>query len=199
MAQQRRRARALKRRQRTITALCIAGGIGAAAISIAVCLLLFGPSLRPSAPASAPAQTALPYDATEPFTAADLTAAQLAQIREQGRVNVSDGPRGISVGDTMDELLTRFPTSYKGAQPDDEQILYCADYFESARGVMIALPPRGLLTADSSAIYVTYLAPTSAYPAGTRDGYGDFEHVYCQFTVEPDAMTVTSIALGLER
>lgn len=198
MAQRRRREQQRRKRQRVVTALCVAGGLLAVAASVGVCLLVFGPSIGGSAPASAPVATALPYSSAEPFTVADLTAAQLAQLRTQGRMNVSDGPRGVSVGDSLDTLISRFPTSFKDAQPEDEQILYCADYFEGAGGIMTALPPRGLLTADSSNIYVTLLAPTSAYPAGTRDNFDDFEHVYCQFTIEPDAMTVRSIVLGLE-
>ena len=199
MAQRRRKARMQRRKQHIITALCIAGGLGAAALSILVCLLVFGIGSGASTPVSAPVATSLPYEASSPFSAGDLTSAQMAQIREQGRMSVSDGPRGVSVGDSLDDLLIRFPASYTGAQPDDMQILYCADYFENRNGLMTVLPPRGLLTADSSAIFVTFLAPTSAYPAGTQDNYGEFEHVYCQFTVEPDTMTVSSIVLGLEQ
>ena len=41
MAQKRRKERMMKRRQRRITALCIAGGIGAMLLSLVICLLLF--------------------------------------------------------------------------------------------------------------------------------------------------------------
>ena len=189
----------MKRRQRRITALCIAGGIGAAALSLIICLFVFGSGGQDSAPASVPADAQLTYDVSAPFGASDLTSAQLTQLREQGRMSVSDGPRGVSVGDSLDKLLERFPSGYAGEQPDDEQILYCAEVFENASGKSVVLPPRGLITADSSFIYVTLLAPTSAYPAGTRENYGEFEHVYCRFTIEPDAMTVSSIVLGLEQ
>ena len=198
MAQQRRKEMLAKRRQRVITLLCVLGGIGAAVLSIAVCAVIFGEDLAPGAPVSAPVQTELPYAAAEPFSVADLTAAQLAQLRQQGRVNVSDGPRGLSVGDSLDTLLERFPTDYTGEQPDEEQILYCAEYFENQRGVMTVLPPRGLLSVSSGNIVVTLLAPTSAYPAGTLDDYGNFEHVYCQFNIEPDEMTIASIVLGIQ-
>lgn len=199
MAQKRRKERMMKRRQRRITALCIAGGIGAMLLSLVICLLLFdigGDEVAVSAPAS----TALPYDATQPFSISDLTAQQLTQIRSEGRINVSDGPRGVSVGDTLDEMLTRFPSSYTGAQPsEDEQILYCADYYENQNGIMTVLPPRGLMTVESRNIVVTLLAPTSAYPAGTRDQYGDYEHVYCIFTIEPESMTISRIELGIDQ
>lgn len=149
MAQKRRKERMMKRRQRRITALCIAGGIGAMLLSLVICLLLFdigGDEVAVSAPAS----TALPYDATQPFSISDLTAQQLTQIRSEGRISVSDGPRGVSVGDTLDEMLTHFPSSYTGAQPsEDEQILYCADYYENQNGIMTVLPPRGLMTVES--------------------------------------------------
>lgn len=199
MAQRRRKQIQQQRRQRLITALCIAGGIGAVAISVIACMLIFGVNTPASAPESASVSASLPYEASAPFSIADLTASQLTQIREQGRISVSDGPRGVSVGDSLDALLERFPSSYSGAQPEEEQILYCAEYFENIYGVMTVLPPRGLISADSSSIYVTLLAPTSAYPEGTREDYGDFEHVYCRFTVEPDTMTVTAIALGIEQ
>lgn len=199
MAQRRRKQIQQQRRQRLITALCIAGGIGAVAISVIACMLIFGVNTPASAPESTSVSASLPYEASAPFSIADLTASQLTQIREQGRISVSDGPRGVSVGDSLDALLERFPSSYSGAQPEEEQILYCAEYFENIYGVMTVLPPRGLISADSSSIYVTLLAPTSAYPEGTREDYGDFEHVYCRFTVEPDTMTVTAIALGIEQ
>ena len=198
MAQKRRQEKLAKRRQRMITLLCVLGGIGAAALSIAVCAVIFGKPLAPETPATVPAQAELPYTSSEPFSVADLTAAQLSQLREQGRMNVSDGPRGLSVGDSLDTLLERFPASYTGAQPDEEQILYCADYFENQNGVMTVLPPRGLLSVGSGNLVVTLLSPTSAYPPGTLDNSGSFEHVYCQFFIEPDGMTISSIVLGLE-
>ena len=82
-------------------------------------------------------------------------------------------------------------------QPEDVQILYCADYFENQNGIMTALPPRGLLTTGSDAITVTLMAPTSPYPAGTLDNYGEYEHVYCVFTIKLDTMTISSIVLGI--
>lgn len=197
MAQRRRKELQMKRRQRRMTALCIGGGLGAVLLSLAICLLVFdiGPG---DAPVSAPAATALPYDAANPFSLSDLTAAQVSSAREQGRISVSDGPRGVSIGDTLEELLSRFPSTFSEVQPDeDEQILYCADYFENSNGVMTVLPPRGLVTVESGSIVVTLLAPTSAYPAGTLDNYGSYEHVYCVFTIEPESMTIASIVLGI--
>ena len=86
-----------------------------------------------------------------------------------------------------------------GLQSDEEMILYCADYFENQNGAMVALPPSGLLTVQGGSIVVTLLAPTSAYPAGTKDSYGSYEHVYCVYTVEPDTMTISSIVLGIDQ
>ena len=120
---------------------------------------------------------------------------------------MSDGPRGVSVGDSLDTLLSRFPSTFTekqadtdqtGEQSDEEIILYCASYFENQNGVMTALPPRGLLTVDSGSIIVTLLAPISSYPAGTKDDYGRYEHIYCRYTIEPDTMTIRSIVLGLD-
>ena len=199
MAQKRRKDRLLRRRQRMITLLCVLGGVGAVVVSLLVCMVVFESGDAPSSAVSAPAASELPYASGDVFSVADLTPAQLSQLREQERITVSDGPRGLSVGDSLDTLLARFPTSYAGAQPDEEQILYCADYFENRNGVMTVLPPRGLLSVNNSAIVVTLLTPTSAYPPGTLDDYGNFEHIYCQFTIEPDSMTISSIVLGLQR
>lgn len=207
MAQKRRRELLMKRKQQKITALCIAGGIGAVALSLVFCLLFFdiGPK---EVPVSAPQETALPYSVDAPFTLRDLTASQISKLRESGQMRVSDGPRGISVGDSLDKLLSHFPNALTekqelsdqtGEQSDEEMILYCAEYFTNQNGLMVALPPRGLLAVDAGSIRVTLLAPTSAYPAGTKDNYRQYEHVYCVFNVSPETMTVQSILLGLHQ
>ena len=222
----------MKRQQRRSTLLCIAGGLGAVLLSLIVCLLVFDISPGTQEP-SVPVTAALPYDTAQPFSLSDLTASQLTRIRESGRITVSDGPRGISIGDTLDELLARYPSTIAksktdaqrtgtasdedimrysaeylnsrnaseqtGLQSDEEMILYCAEYFENQNGVMVALPPRGLLTVRGGSIVVTLLAPTTAYPAGTQDNYGSYEHVYCVYTIEPDTMTVSSIVLGMDQ
>ena len=206
MAQKRRREQMARRRQRRITLLCVAGGIGAMLLSLVICLLIFNIRL-PGEQEAQPQATALPYDAAQPFTVSDLAQAQMTRLRESGTLRVSDGPRGVSVGDSLDTLLSRFPSTFTekqadtdqtGEQSDEEIILYCASYFENQNGVMTALPPRGLLTVDSGSIIVTLLAPTSSYPAGTKDDYGRYEHVYCRYTIEPDTMTIRSIVLGLD-
>ena len=86
-----------------------------------------------------------------------------------------------------------------GLKSDEEMILYCAEYFENQNGVMTALPPRGLINVNNGQIVVTLLAPTSAYPAGTRDSYGAYEHVYCVYTIDPETMTISSIVLGIDQ
>ena len=207
MAQKRRKDLMEKRRQQHITLLCVAGGIGAILLSVLICLIVFDIRL-PGDEEAAPEQTAIPYDASLPFSPSDLTGEQLQQLRTQGSLRLSDGPRGISVGDSLDLLLTRYPSSFTqkqadsdqtGEQSDEEIILYCADYFENQNGVMTALPPRGLLSVDTGKIIVTLLAPTSAYPAGTLDNYGSYEHVYCRYTIDPDTMTISSIVLGIDQ
>ena len=207
MAQRRRKEQLMKRRQRRSIILCIVGGISAMLLSLFVCILIFGiPS--DSEPVSAPVATLLPYDATQPFTASDLTTAQMNQLRTSGRIFISDGPRGISVGDSLDTLLSRYPSTYTdvqttgdltGEQSNEEMILYCAQYFENQNGMMTALPPRGLISVDSGEIIVTLMAPTSAYPAGTLANYSQYEHVYCIYTVSPDTVTIQSIVLGLSQ
>ena len=232
MAQRRRKEKQMKKQQQLTTLLCIAGGLGAVLLSLIVSLLVFDikPEVQESA---APVTASLPYDTAQPFSISDLTASQLTRIRESGRIAVSDGPRGISIGDTLDELLTRYPSTIArtkasasepalssdeemlryydsylddldtseqtGMQSDEEMILYCAEYFENQNGLMVALPPRGLLTVQGGSIVVTLLAPTAAYPAGTKDNYGSYEHVYCVYTIEPDTMTVSNIVLGIDQ
>ena len=232
MAQRRRREQQIKHQQRIITILCVAGGLGAMLLSLILCILIFDPFPKDTG-AAAPVSTALPYDVLTPFSIGDLTAAQVSQIRKSGRMRVSDGPRGISVGDPLEKLLEKYPATFTGAhagtqdaaaqsdeelllyctdylenendreitgmQSDEEIILYCASYFENQNGHMTALPPRGLINTDGGEIIVTLLAPTSAYPAGTQDSYGSYEHVYCVYTIEAASMTVSSIVLGIDQ
>ena len=207
MAQRRRKEQLAKQKQRRSILLCIGGGIGAMLLSLIICIIVFGiPS--ESEPVSAPVSTLIPYDVTQPFSTSDLTSAQMYQLRASGRISVSDGPRGISVGDSLDTLLSRYPSTYTdiqntgdltGEQSNEEMILYCADYFENQNGIMTALPPRGLITVDSGEITVTLMAPISAYPAGTLTNYSQYEHVYCIYTISPDTMTIQSIILGLSQ
>ncbi len=150
----------------------------------------------------------LPYDKTKPFSITDLTQEQLKEIRENGgRLHVSDGPREISIGDNLEKILDHYPSGFTeqksldeqtGEQSDEMQILYCSAYYRNNSGKMTALPPRGLLNVDSGSITVTLLAPTSPYPAGTKDDYGRYEHVYCIYTIDPETMTVSSIVLGID-
>lgn len=233
MAQRRRKELQMKRRQRMITALCIAGGAGAMVLSLVICILVFNPFAGMQTDA-APTATSLPYDTAQPFTINDLTGAQLSQIRTKGRMTVSDGPRGVSIGDSLEKLLEKYPATFTGTsqsggdaavmqtdeailayctdylqnqssgeitglQSDEEIILYCADYFQNQNGKMTALPPRGLVNTDGGQTTVTLLAPTSAYPPGTRDNYGSYEHIYCVYTIEPVTMTVSSIILGIDQ
>lgn len=232
MAQRRRREQQIKQQQRITTILCVAGGVAAMLISLILCILIFDPFPK-NADTAAPVSTALPYDVLSPFSIGDLTTAQISEIRRNGRMRVSDGPRGISVGDPLEKLLEKYPATFTGTptgtqsaaaqsdeelllyctnylesennreitgmQSDEEIILYCASYFENQNGHMTALPPRGLINTDGGEITVTLLAPTSAYPAGTRDSYGSYEHVYSVYTIEAETMTISSIVLGIDQ
>ena len=232
MAQRRRKEQQMKKKQRLITALCILGGTAAVMLSLFICIVIFDPFPKDVA-VSAPVSTPMPYSASEPFTLSDLTASQVMQIRRDGRMHVSDGPRGVSIGDSLEKLMERLPstiaikegagmsgsiqsdaesneyyqdyldgldsTERTGLQSDEQIILYCADYFENQNGLMTVLPPRGLIDVNNGQIVVTLLAPTSAYPAGIKDSYGSYEHVYCVYTIEPDTMTISSIVLGIDK
>ena len=198
MAQNRRRERQRKREIRRQRLIVIAVSAAALLVSLIACLMMIGPA-APETQQSTAASALLPYDAGMPFSISDLTAAQLEQIRRDGRMHVSDGPRGVSVGDPLDKVIEVFPTNYMGEQPENEQILYCAEVFVNQNGKTTILPPRGLLTASNDSIIVTLLAPTTPYPDGTKDNYGSYEHVYCLFTIEPDSMTVREITLGIDQ
>ena len=232
MAQRRRQEQQMKKQQRIITALCIGGGIGAVLISLLICIMIFDP-FSANVPVSAPIATSLPYSTSEPFSLSDLTTAQVNQIRKNGRMTVSDGPRGVSIGDTLEKLMERLPSTIAkkqtaaiesdmqsdeemnqyyqdyldtldssertGLQSEEQIILYCADYFQNQNGMMTVLPPRGLIDVDNGEIIVTLLAPTSAYPAGTKDNYGAYEHVYCVYTIDPETTTISSIVLGIDQ
>lgn len=197
----------MKQQQQLMTLLCIAGGVGAVLLSLIVCLLVF--DVKPAAQETAvPVTATLPYDTAQPFSISDLTAAQMTRIRESGRISVSDGPRGISIGDPLEKVLERYPSTIvethenremTGLQSDEQIILYCAEYFENQNGVMTVLPPRGLIDVKDGGTVVTLLAPTSAYPAGTKDNYGSYEHIYCVYTIEPDTMTVSNIVIGIDQ
>lgn len=198
MAQIRRRERQRKRKARMQRLLAIGLSAAALLISFIVCLILLLPGSNTTQEDAAQSAFAS-YDASQPFSTADLTSAQMEQIRQEGRMTVSDGPRGISIGDLLDKVIERYPTSYTGEQPEDEQILYCAEVFTNQNGKTTVLPPRALLTTDNSSIIITMLAPTSPYPEGTQDDYGSYEHVYCIFSIDPDAMTVAKITLGIDQ
>ena len=207
MAQRRRKEQQMKRQQRMITALCILGGIAAVMLSLFVCIVIFDPFPK-NVSVSAPVNTPLPYSASDPFTLSDLTTSQVQQIRRDGRMHVSDGPRGVSVGDSLEKLMERLPSTIvethedaelTGLQSEEQVILYCADYFENQNGMMTVLPPRGLVDVDNGQIVVTLLAPTSAYPPGTHDDYGSYEHVYAVYTIEPDTMVIERIVLGIDQ
>ena len=198
MAQNRRRELLRKREKRRHRIIALVASVAAILTSLIICLIMIGP-MSADTPQEQAQSTLLPYDADTPFSASDLTAAQLEQIRRDGRLRVSDGPRAISVGDPLDKIIEVFPTNYTGEQPENEQILYCAEVFTNQNGKQTVLPPRGLLTASNDSIIVTLLAPTSPYPEGTRDNYGFYEHIYCLFTIEPDSMTVSSITLGIDQ
>ena len=91
----------MKRQQQRLTLLCIAGGLGAVLLSLIVCLLVFDITPGTQEP-SVPVAAALPYDTAQPFSLSDLTSSKLTRIRESGRITVSDGPRGVSVGEEVE-------------------------------------------------------------------------------------------------
>lgn len=138
MAQRRRQEKQMKQHQQKTTLLCIAGGLGAVMLSLFICLLVF--DITPTTPeVAAPVTATLPYDADSPFTISDLSPSQMNNIREKGRIVVSDGPRGISIGDTLEEVLEKFPSTFTqklsssasgSTLSDEEMLLYCDENLE---------------------------------------------------------------------
>ena len=104
MAQRRRKEQELKKRQRLITVLCIFGGIAVMLVSVVISLLIFDP-FQKEPEYITPVSTPMPYDVNSPFSLSDLTPAQLQKIRRDGSMHVSDGPRGVSVGDSLEKLM----------------------------------------------------------------------------------------------
>ncbi len=159
--------------------------------------------LRIPAPAqetASPEETAPAYDPSLPFSLSDLSAPQVRELRQKGSLQLSDGPRGISVGDSIDKIFSRYPVDIDGTISEEGQILYCAEYYPNANGVMTALPPRGILfEEDGREVVIILLSPTGAYPPGTADDYLRYEHVYCRYVVSPEDMRVSSIRIGLTR
>lgn len=211
MSERRRRTDPRKkrkqRRRKLLTNILIGlGGIGFICLSFLLSALFFRMPSETAA-VSAPKATPMPYDAERPFTMMDLTIEQQQQLQQQKRFHVSDGPRGISIGDSLEKILDRYPSKIldqksfdeqTGEQSDEQQILYCSDYYLNDSGKMTALPPRGLLNVDSGSITVTLLAPVVPYPPGTKDDYGQYEHVSCIYTINPETMSVSSIVLGID-
>ncbi|MBR1708235.1 MAG: hypothetical protein IJ719_05320 [Clostridia bacterium] len=211
MAERRRKAeqkRKKEKQKRMLSILlCVIGSLTVLLISITFSLYFF--DIEPEdEPEVAVKVNTLPYDKEQPFSVADLTPEQMNQLRTQGKLHLSDGPREISIGDPLEKILEHYPSGFQekklsdeqtGEQSDEQQILYCSAYYRNNSGKMTALPPRGLLNVDAGSITVTLLAPTSPYPPGTKDDYGKYEHVYCVYTLEPNTMTVSSILLGIDQ
>ncbi len=200
------RARKIRRRKILSNVLLFFGGISFIGLSLLLSMLFIKMPIERET-ASVPDVTPMPYDASKPFTLMDLTIEQQQQLRQKERIHVSDGPRGISIGDSLEKILDRYPSKIldqklheeqTGEQSDEQQILYCSAYYMNESGKMTALPPRGLLNVDSGSITVTLLAPTVPYPPGTKDDYGKYEHVYCIYTIDPETMSVSSIFLGID-
>ncbi len=209
MSTQHRRRRPGAKKKRDLTPLYLALGVlFAILLSFLISYRVFG--FR-NGEEAAPEVTVEPlyYDPTTPFTLQDVTLTHQNELRasSNGRIRVSDGPRGISIGNSLDTVLERYPSTFyetvgstalTGEQSNEQRILYCADYVENSNGVMTALPPRGILNVDNGTILVTLLAPTTPYPPGTLDDYRSYEHVFCIYSINPDTMTVASITLGIQ-
>ena len=166
-------------------------------ITSAMIIIAF-PQKNEEVPISDQYAVPLSFDESQPFSVSDLMPDWYQTIQKTGNLHLSDGPRGISIGDSMDKLLSVYPVHYQGPQPDDVEILYCADCFENNNGIMTVLPPRGLLSEeDGRELVVILLSPINDYPEGTRDNYREYVHVYCKYTISPNTMNVSSIVIGL--
>lgn len=204
------------RRERLIIGMVVALALIAAVI---LGVMIYRQNVRRDDGAGA-APTAIPYDATQPFLPADITAEQMEKIEAGGGsfalMDYETGPHGIQIGDTLDTLLSRFPvTSTQSAQDDyawdeegdnmtyltydyletDYQVIYAERVFYR-EGEMIVLPPSGTLSVSSDMIIVTLTAPVTPYPEGTAENYMAYPHVYCKLTIDPDTSRITRIVLG---
>lgn len=163
--------------------------------------------------------TTVPYDITQPFGTADITAAQMEQIDKYGSYAFLDhetGPHGLKIGDSLDTLLQRFPVSYTQTSANDyawdetgdnmtelvyeyletdSQVIYAARVFYK-NGEMIVIPPSAVLSVSSDMIIITLTAPLQPYPVGMEENFPAYAHVYCKFTIDPDTNKITKIVLS---
>ena len=147
--------------------LCVACALGILLLSIVISLLVFGSGGK-DAPTAAPQTAALPYDAEIPFSLSDLSLDQQIELRQSGRISVSDGPRGISVGDSLDTLLSRFPGWGTQAQT-------------SAEKTPLPLPTASEQSDEALLAYVEQAAVESSLRAAEQTGEQADEEIilYC--------------------
>ena len=103
------RARKIRRRKILSNVLLFFGGISFIGLSLLLSMLFIKMPIERET-ASVPDVTPMPYDASKPFTLMDLTIEQQQQLRQKERIHVSDGPRGISIGDSLEKILDRYPS-----------------------------------------------------------------------------------------
>ena len=147
----------MKAQQRKSTILCIAIGLSMTLLSLCISMLVFD-TRSDELPPDAPAATSLPYDESMPFSLSDLTNEQLLSIRKDGRLAVSDGPRGISIGDTLDELLARYPSTIARTDAAAQQDVSMTDeemqtYTDEYRNNQDSIVQTGIQSDEEMIIY----------------------------------------------
>ena len=184
--------------QRNGRLLILALLLGIAALTVILVILIT--SQRSSAPVSQPeaTPTATTYDAATPFGPSDLSAGQMQRLMQEGSFQLTAGevgPRGISIGDSLDALLSRLPIQVTEDMSNDMAVLYSASSgTEGAADVL--LPPYGMLTVKSDMLEITLVAPLTSYPDDVGACYVKYPNVWCRYTINPEDNNVSQITLG---
>ena len=176
------RAQASGERALRIVTLALLCGIVILSIVLAVLVL----SRRQAGPAA--------YDPGMPFGASELTQAQLQRAMQEGSFDLEEGeagPRGISLGDSIDTVLDRLPVAYSADMETDLAVLYSA-----AEDGQTLLPPYATLSVASDKLEITLVAPMTELPEDVGACFVKSPSVWCRYTIDPTDNTVSRITLG---
>lgn len=195
-----RREAAQNAAQRKMRLLIIGLFVCIVILTIVLCALLLARRGNPQTvqPPAESTQAPLAYDVTAPFGPSDLTQEQMQRAVQEGSYKLAAGeagPRGISIGDSLDTLLARLPIHYSEDMNDDMAVLYSAGSGTEGDSDVI-LPPYGMLTVASDMIEITLVAPLTTYPDNVGACYVKYPNVWCRYTVNPEDNAISQIALG---
>ena len=182
--------------ERVIRIVTVALLCGIVILSIALAALILSRRQTAAGDPSGAYATASPaaYDPSEPFSPSELTEAQLQRAVQEGSFDLAEGetgPRGISLGDSIDTVLDRLPVAYSADVGTDLAVLYSA-----AEDGQTLLPPYATLSVASDKLEITLVAPLTAMPEDVGACFVKSPSVWCRYTIDPTDNTVSRITLG---